>query len=135
MDGVRGRTAAEAGAPYTAIQDWPDNEDGGSVHLQVGHGSYPANSFGLHEVHGNVWEWCRDGFDSSAYGEESRLDPVVPHEGATFRVLRGGSFTDSAPFTRSAYRSNGSAVLRSGNLGLRPARRLDPGPTAPTAGG
>ncbi|MCG5058925.1 MAG: formylglycine-generating enzyme family protein [Limnoraphis sp. WC205] len=67
-------------------------------------GSFPPNDFGLHDMHGNVWEWCDDDShdsyegaptDGSAWIDEDRTN--------TDRVLRGGSWFDVPRFCRSAY--------------------------------
>jgi formylglycine-generating enzyme required for sulfatase activity/serine/threonine protein kinase len=72
---------------------------------------YPANAFGLHHMHGNVWEWCLDGWDEKAYKAEGRTDPI--NKQSDIRLcLRGGSWIDHAVYCRSAYR-NGSDPGRS----------------------
>jgi formylglycine-generating enzyme required for sulfatase activity len=50
----------------------------------------PANDWGVHQMHGNVWEWCADGFGS--YSREEVRDPVFPQDQSNRRVLRGGSW-------------------------------------------
>ena len=104
----------------TDIDDWPELEDGWVVHAPVG--SLAANPYGLHEVHGNVSEWCRDGYDN--YSAMPALDPVTPWAGATHRARRGGSFGVASPDARSADRGNSTPVYQDGNLGLRPARGI-----------
>jgi formylglycine-generating enzyme required for sulfatase activity len=114
------QAAARAGATWGDIKDWPELDDGYAVHAPVG--TYSANAFGLHEVHGNVWEWCLDGFDSGFYGQSPRRDPVAPHEGAAYRVTRGGGFNIAASLARSALRSFLTPSDAIPFLGVRPAR-------------
>lgn len=72
-------------------------------------GSFPANEWGLHDLHGNVCEWCEDDYhdsytrapdDGSAWVERDRTE--------TSRVLRGGSWVNSPQNCRAANRDNGS---------------------------
>jgi len=108
------------GPPSWPYEEWLD--DRFVVHGPVG--SLRANGFGLHDVQGNVWEWCRDG-----YGDHAA--PAAPGDGerrapSRNRVNRGGCFNTSAERARSAYRDNGVPGDRSADLGLRPARVIDP---------
>ena len=75
------------------------------------------NPWGLHDMHGNVWEWCSDWADSTLQGGS---DPVGPEEGS-YRVLRGGGWGDDPGGCRSAHRHSGVPSLR-GFLGFRVAR-------------
>ena len=117
------QAAARAGATWQAIKDWPELDDGYVVHAPVG--TYAANEWGLHEVHGNVYEWCLDGYDSGFYGRGSKVDPVAPWEGADLRVLRGGSFNSPAANARSAYRFHQGETVQDNDLGVRAVRVLD----------
>ncbi|MCP4104499.1 MAG: SUMF1/EgtB/PvdO family nonheme iron enzyme [Desulfobacteraceae bacterium] len=64
--------------------------------------SFEPNAWGLYDMHGNVWEWCRDWFDN--YPSSAVTDPVGPDTGSD-RVLRGGSWDFDAWFCRTAYRN------------------------------
>jgi formylglycine-generating enzyme required for sulfatase activity len=79
-------------------------------------GSYPPNAFGLHDMHGNVAEWCADWYDPEYYLNSPEMDPrgpplgVVPTKFTNFAnknffvVTRGGSWVDDGAGCRSAYR-------------------------------
>ena len=64
-------------------------------------GSFPANAFGLHDMHGNVWQWCQDRYGD--YAEKGAVDPPGPNMGED-RVIRGGSCSHSSNQARSANR-------------------------------
>jgi formylglycine-generating enzyme required for sulfatase activity len=64
-------------------------------------GSYAPNAWGLYDMHGNLWEWCLDGYETYAPGAVT--DPFV--SGGTYRVFRGGGWSYNSSFCRSAYRS------------------------------
>ncbi|MBX3464319.1 MAG: SUMF1/EgtB/PvdO family nonheme iron enzyme [Planctomycetes bacterium] len=85
-------------------------------------GSFRANAFGLHDVHGNVWEWCLDEYGryngAGRAGDGLRLRP----DGSSGRVIRGGSYYVVPSLARSAYRVRHAPSIRLFSLGLRPAR-------------
>jgi formylglycine-generating enzyme required for sulfatase activity len=65
---------------------------------------YPANNFGLFDMHGNVWEWCSDYYGEAYYAKAPSRNPSGPSDGE-FRVVRGGSWRNHAGTCRSAYRN------------------------------
>ena len=91
----------------------PSNPDHESV------AGKPANPFGLHDVHGNLWEWCEDWY--GAYPSGAVTDPTGP-TGGTLRVVRGGGWGDAAGLARSANRGRSPPGDRGQRVGFRPAR-------------
>jgi formylglycine-generating enzyme required for sulfatase activity len=83
--------------------------------------AFPANGFGLHNVTGNVWEWCADWFAPEYYASSPAADPTGPDTG-THRVMRGGSYLCHASYCtryRVAARSGNTPDSSTGNLGFR----------------
>jgi formylglycine-generating enzyme required for sulfatase activity len=81
-------------------------------------GKKKPNAWGLYDMHGYVWEWCRDAWHPSYEG--------APADGSAWdakdvkeRVMRGGSWADSADAARSAFRGHAPADKRSDAIGFR----------------
>ena len=83
------------------------------------------NAWGFHDMHGNVWEWCQDWYDSGYYGtcRDGVEDPQGSGRGSS-RVVRGGSWYYPPVNLRSACRSYDEPGGRSGALGFRAVRTL-----------
>ena len=98
-------------------------------------GSYPANSWGLRDMHGNVWEWCQDQYLDTAYAKYKQprygtptpraIDPLNEetfNDDGDWRVIRGGSWFTSPLSCRSAIRSYYEANDAAAYIGFRVVR-------------
>jgi formylglycine-generating enzyme required for sulfatase activity len=116
------RFAGANGAPaWWVYESWLD--DGHTTHAPVG--SYRANPFGLHDVIGNAFESCRDGYGTYALSES-------PGDGARVgtdprsHIIRGGGYHTSAKRSRSSFRTDVAPDYSDYAMGLRPAMSLTP---------
>ena len=109
-------TAYNTGASISDSTGWYGANSGSTSHPV---GQKPANRWGLHDMHGNVWEWCWDWYGS--YPSGAQTDPTGASSGSG-RVGRGGSWYFSAEYVRSADRSAGAPYIRTYVIGFRLAR-------------
>jgi formylglycine-generating enzyme required for sulfatase activity len=91
--------------------------DGNAKTEQYAHevGKKLANPAGLYDMHGNVWEWCRDWYGGKLPGG---TNPLISSGGSN-RGYRGGGWSDDATYARSANRSRDAPGSRYGDLGFR----------------
>lgn len=86
-------------------------------------GSKSPNAWGIHDMHGNVWEWCSDWYNGP-YSKEPQTDPAGPPRGLG-RVMRGGSWFCNASSCRLATRGYMPPETRIRLIGFRLVRELD----------
>jgi len=102
---------------------WGDDDSSGMVAVDA----FPPNGFGLHNVHGNAAEWCRDAYAEEAYAGRSgslAVDPFVETNESGSRIRRGGSSVDEAFPCRSGSRSELDPNVAHENVGFRPVLEL-----------
>jgi sulfatase modifying factor 1 len=106
-------------------QPYNGGEPGPSLGRAAKVGSYPANAWGLHDMHGNIYEWCRDWYHRSLPGGQ---DPDLHHtkdtatksgNGEVSRCRRGGCWTDEGWPCRSAFRLRFEPDRRYDHIGFR----------------
>jgi len=103
----------------TAQANYDGNSPGTYRERTTTVGSFPANAWGLYDMHGNVWEWCWDWYGSYAIGAQT--DPTGAVSGIV-RVIRGGSWGNVGAGLRSAYRGYDGPASWSIGTGFRLVR-------------
>jgi len=105
------------GDDETALDEygWFRNNSGGTTHPV---GQKKPNGWRLHDMHGNVWEWCEDRYDSGYYKNSPTADPTGPASGS-YRVIRGGYWYADARYCGSALRGRSTPACRYNDFGFR----------------
>lgn len=101
---------------------WYDNNSDGQTH-EIG--QKQPNSWGLYDMHGNVWEWCEDWYHNSYNGAPDDGSAWIQIDNGATRVRRGGAWSYGARECRSAYRFRASPPSRYNSLGLRLVRNAE----------
>lgn len=118
-----GATISTAQANYDGTYTYDDGKVGEYRQKTTPVGSFPANSFGLHDMHGNLWEWCEDAWNDNYNG--APIDGSAWLTGdASYRVLRGGSWVTNPYQLRSANRYRYLPSNRNIIFGFRVARTI-----------
>jgi formylglycine-generating enzyme required for sulfatase activity len=118
-----GETISTEQANYDGRETYGKGREGEYRRRTVRVGSLPANPWGLHEMHGNVWEWVEDA--SGPYPAQATDASPLVHADAALRVGRGGSWSNGPNGVRAANRVEGITGGRGTNAGFRVARTPD----------
>jgi sulfatase modifying factor 1 len=104
-------------------QPYNGGEGGPAPGIAVKVGSYQANGWGIHDMHGNIFEWCRDWYHSRLPGgvdpDLSNVQGAMNRDGTYSRVRRGGAWNDPGWACRSALRLRYEPERRSDHIGFR----------------
>jgi formylglycine-generating enzyme required for sulfatase activity len=114
-----GETITSELANYDGSETYNDGPKGGSRRKTTVVGTFPANDWGLHDMHGNVWEWCEDDWHGSYEGAPEDGSAWVDADRKGRKLLRGGSWNGFPGYCRSAFRGLNTRGFTSGDVGFR----------------
>jgi formylglycine-generating enzyme required for sulfatase activity len=114
-----GNNLTTSQANYNGNYPYVNNEKGTYRKRTTDVGSFESNPWDLYDMHGNVWEWCWDRYDGYSMADQTASVGAASGSG---RVIRGGSWSNSAQYLRSALRNSYTPSGRSSNLGFRVVR-------------
>jgi len=118
-DKLSSKQANFGGKPYEGGEPGPSLKRAAKV------GSYPGNAWGLHDMHGNTYEWCRDWYHAKLPGgtdpdlHDARTTASSNRTGDASRVRRGGGWGDDGWSCRSAFRLRFEPERRYDHIGFR----------------
>jgi formylglycine-generating enzyme required for sulfatase activity len=118
-----GETISTDLANYNGTVTYGNGKEGKYRQKTTPVGNFPANAWGLHDMHGNVWQWCQDWLGD--YPQKDVVDPQGPDAGGKGRVLRGGSWGSNPRLCRSAFRGGNGPEGRGDTFGFRLCFCLD----------
>lgn len=98
-----GETITVSVANFNGEHTFRDEPRGVYFHSTNAGGRFPPNAFGLHDMHGNLWEWCADNWLDD-YSASPRDGSSYQNKGSRYRVARGGSWHEPPALCRSAAR-------------------------------
>jgi uncharacterized repeat protein (TIGR02543 family) len=113
-----GTTGDYGGTGVLDQMGWYSGNSGSRIHPVA---QKQPNHWGLHDMHGNGWEWVNDWYSATYYSVSPTNDPLGPATGSS-RVLRGGSWNVTALFNRSAVRAGSNPSGRYSDAGFRLVR-------------
>jgi formylglycine-generating enzyme required for sulfatase activity len=118
-----GKPEKYAGGNDLENLSWYNRNSEGETHLV---GTKDPNGLGIHDMSGNILEWCADWYSGDFYSNSPDKNPTGPETG-DFRVIRGGGWDDDARNCRSAARSRWGPVNRGSLVGFRLSRSVSLG--------
>ena len=111
--GIDSAYSIEGGVEFLSDYAWYNQNSGGVIHNTA---QKLSNPNGLYDLHGNVWEWVYDWF--SIFSKVKSRNPQGPEFGK-YKILRGGSWMDSAEYLRSTMRRDALPTSTFNNVGFR----------------
>ncbi|MEM9092913.1 MAG: formylglycine-generating enzyme family protein [Cyanobacteria bacterium P01_F01_bin.53] len=114
-----GETITSQLADYMASATYKAEATGEYRQSTVPVGSFSPNAFGLHDMHGNVWEWCADSWHRTYRGAPTNGQPRVTASAQQSRTIRGGGWLDTPTKLRSASRSGYAETALNRTIGFR----------------
>jgi formylglycine-generating enzyme required for sulfatase activity len=119
-----GKTLNSTQANFNGSRSYNGSVKGIFRHQPIGVGSFEANAFGLHDMHGNVAEWVQDCWATNYMGHHADME-AYEKDNCRTRAVRGGSWDKIPSYVRSAFRGAEPASRRTDRIGFRVARAVE----------